>query len=64
MKFVAEYRKLADEYRKLADKLARRKDKHALELMARAWDSAAARNLPALTCSIVVRIVSNNARRR
>ena len=42
MKFVAEYRKLADEYRKLADKLARPKDKHALDLMARAWDSAAA----------------------
>ena len=42
MKFVAEYRKLADEYRKLAGELARPKDKHALELMARAWDSAAA----------------------
>jgi hypothetical protein len=37
MKFVAEYRRLAEEYRKLSDTVASRKDKYALELMARAW---------------------------
>jgi hypothetical protein len=42
MKLIAEYRKLADEYRKLSDKLARPTDRHALELMGRAWESAAA----------------------
>jgi hypothetical protein len=41
MKSVAKYRQLAEEYRKLSDKLARPNDKHALELMARGWDSVA-----------------------
>jgi len=41
MKFVLEYRKLAEEYRKLSHKLASSKDKDALELMARAWDRIA-----------------------
>ena len=41
MRFVAEYRRLAEEYRKLSDKLTRPKDKKALELMARAWNHVA-----------------------
>jgi len=41
MKFVAEYRQFAKDYRKLSDKLARPRDKHALELMARAWEHIA-----------------------
>jgi hypothetical protein len=39
MKSVAKYRQPAEECRKLSDKLARPNDKHALELMARGWDS-------------------------
>jgi len=57
MKLVAEYRKLAEEYRKLADKLARPKDKHALELMAQAWDSAAAQRKDGLISKAVREIL-------
>jgi hypothetical protein len=41
MKTVAEYRQFAEECRKLAAKLTNPNDKHAVELMASAWDKIA-----------------------
>jgi hypothetical protein len=41
MKTVAEYRQFAESCRKLAEKISDPKDKHAVELMAEAWDKVA-----------------------
>jgi hypothetical protein len=41
MKTVAEYRQFAASCRELANKITDPKDKHAVELMADAWDKVA-----------------------
>ena len=41
MKTVAEYRQFAASCRELAEKISDPKDKHAVELMAEAWDKVA-----------------------